>query len=166
MSAAVILDAGRHIAGLADSKLLSAPTDIGRPLFTPPGVPAPGWEPVWSATPSGAIVAHYLVVDDNPADPYRAEAFLPLWRPEKATRMNGYWLLGQLAAADGCFITLAEGSRVIYNRWYSFPATVRAHLAAMVGRLDSADAARDPDTFRQAMQWHMNNFDMDRLTVE
>ena len=118
------------------------------------------WEPVWSATPSGAIVAHYLVVDDNPADPYRAEAFLPLWRPEKATRMNGYWLLGQLAAADGCFITLAEGTRVIYNRWYSFPATVKAHLAAMVGRLDSAEVARDPDTFRQAMQWHMNNFDL------
>lgn len=123
------------------------------------------WEPVWSPTSVGAIVAHYLVVEDNPADPYRAEAFLPLARSEKAARMNGYWLLRQLAHADGCFVVLAEGDRVVYNRWYPFPSSVKAHLTAMEARLVSGAGVSESGSFNEAMQWHMNNFDMNQVQM-
>jgi hypothetical protein len=124
------------------------------------------WEPVWSATPVGAMVAHYLIVEDDPSDPYRAEAFLPLARAEKAGRMNGYWLLRQLAHADGCFVILADDRRVLYNRWLAFPDHVRARLEIMAGQLDTATLASDPAAFQPAIQWHMNAFDMNQVAFD
>ncbi len=121
------------------------------------------WEPVWSQTPVGALVAHYLLVEDDPASPYRAEGFLPLTRSEKASRMHGYWLLQQLAHADGCFVILADGDRVLYNRWLVFPGHIRARLQAMAARAGTASLATDASVFQQATQWHMLAFDMDQV---
>jgi hypothetical protein len=124
------------------------------------------WEPVWSQTPVGAMVAHYLLVEDDPASPYRAEGFLPLGGSEKASRMNGYWLLRQLAHASGCFVILADGDRVLYNRWFAFPLHVPSRLVAMAARLDAASLASGPSVFPQAVQWHMDHFDMDQVVFD
>lgn len=124
------------------------------------------WEPVWSQTPLGAVFAHYVVVADDPTDPYRAEGFLPLFHSDQALRVGGYWLVRQLASADGCFIVLADGSRVLYNRWFAFPAHVKAHLEAMARELDTAAIAGDVTAFQQAVQWHSNTFDMDQVAFD
>jgi len=124
------------------------------------------WEPVWPQTPAGAVLAHYVIVEDDPSSPYRAEGFLPLYRPEKALRAGGYWLLRQLANADGCFIVLADGSRVLHNRWFDFPAHVKAHLVAMAAELDSGSVAGDAAAFQEAVQWHSSTFDMDQITFD
>ncbi len=124
------------------------------------------WEPVWSQTPAGSIFAHYVIVEDEPSDPYRAEGFLPLYPPQQALRAAGYWLVKQLANADGCFIVLADGSRVLHNRWFAFPPQVKAHLVAMATELDTTSPAPDPAAFQQAGQWHSNTFDMDQIAFD
>lgn len=145
---------------------------VVRPVDTAEMAPGLGnqtrsmWEPVWSQTPSGAVLAHYVVVEDDPSSPYRAEGFLPLFPPETALRAAGYWLLQQLADADGCFIVLADGSRVLHNRWFAFPAHVKAHLAAMAGQLDTGSVAGDAAAFQQGVQWHSTTFDMDQIDLD
>ena len=124
------------------------------------------WEPVWSQTPAGAILVHYLLVEDDPSSPYRAEAFLPLEKPEKAHRMNGYWLLEQLSRVDGCFVVLAEGDRVLYDRWLPFPEHVSAHLQAMRDKLGTTPVASGAAGMQQAVQWHMSSFDMDQVSFD
>ena len=161
------LAAGRSVQAVRSG--VKAVIAIVRPV--PAGEMAPGlgnqtrsmWEPVWSQTPSGSVFAHYVVVEDDPSSPYRAEGFLPLYRSEQAVRAGGYWLVRQLANADGCFIVLADGSRVLHNRWFAFPAHVKAHLVAMAGELDTTSPAPDPAAFGQAVQWHSNTFDMDQI---
>jgi hypothetical protein len=124
------------------------------------------WEPVWSQTPTGAVLAHYVVVEDDPANPYRAEGFLPLYHSEQALRVGGYWLVRQLADADGCFIVVADGDRVLHNRWFAFPAHVKAHLTAMAAHLDTASVAGDAAAFQQGCQWHSSTYDMDQIAFD
>jgi acyl carrier protein len=121
------------------------------------------WEPVWSDTPYGAIVAHYVLVEDNPADPYKPEAFLPAFVPDEVAPQSGYWLLQRLSHLGSCFIVLAEGDEVLYNRRYLFPEALQSTLRSIVEKMVRKAARKDPAAFQQACQWHMENFDMKRI---
>jgi acyl carrier protein len=121
------------------------------------------WVPIWSDTPYGAIVAHYAVIEDNPADPWKGESFLPTGVPEKATPASGYWLLQRMCHASSCFIILTDGHNVLYNSRYVFPDTLRSTLSAISDKMESQSARHDSRAFQQASQWHMNNFDMRRV---
>ncbi|MCK6539485.1 MAG: hypothetical protein L6Q26_05450 [Anaerolineales bacterium] len=121
------------------------------------------WEPIWSDTPYGSIVAHYVLIMDNPTDPWRGESFLPTFTPEKASPISGYWLLQRLRQVGSCFIILTDGNDVLYNVRYVFPDNVASTLQTIADKTAGQSTERDAAAFRKASQWHMNNFDMSRI---
>ncbi len=121
------------------------------------------WEPVWSETPYGAVVAHYTLIEDNPADPLKAEAILPTFVPSEMTPASGYWLLHRLNALRSCFIVITEGSQVLYNKRYMLPDSTRKTLRSIVEKITQRAAGPDLLAFQRAQQWHMQNFDMARV---
>ncbi|HEY4688701.1 MAG TPA: hypothetical protein VIK33_05270 [Anaerolineae bacterium] len=121
------------------------------------------WEPVWSNTPSGAVVAHYLLVEDDASNPFRAEGFLPTYTPDEATPAAGYWLLQRMSRINSCFLVLTDGQQVLYNVRYAFPDALKSTLHTIVERMERQPTRPNTAAFQQAMQWHMNNFDMKRI---
>jgi hypothetical protein len=121
------------------------------------------WEPVWSETPHGSIVAHYLLVEDDPARPYKGESFLATFLPDHPVPASGYWLLQRLSHLGSCFLVLADGDRVLYNRRYTFPESLQATLGTIAERIAGQAAPQDTAATQRAFQWHMNTFDMDRI---
>lgn len=121
------------------------------------------WVPIWSDTPHGAIVAHYTIIEDNPVEPWKGEAFLPINVPSEATPASGYWLLQRMCRVSSCFIILTDGENVLYNSRYTFPDTVRSTLLVISEKMARQSAGKDPMAFQQSCQWHMNNFDMKRI---
>jgi len=121
------------------------------------------WEPVWSETPYGGLVPHYTVVEDNPADPYKAEAFLPIFYPSETIPLAGYWLLQRLNHMASCFIILVEGQRILYNRRYRFPTELRSTLSNISKKIASQKEKKSESGFKMACQWHMQNFDLNNV---
>jgi len=121
------------------------------------------WEPVWSQTPHGPIVAHYLLVEDNPANPYSAEGFLQTSVPDEVAPSSAYWLLQRMSNLGSCFLVIAEGSKVLYNARYVFPDALRSTLRSISDKLVRQPVKMDRATFQRACQWHMQNFDMKRI---
>jgi len=121
------------------------------------------WEPVWSDTPYGSIVAHYMLIKDNPADPWRGESFLPTFVPSEVSPSSGYWLLQRMSHIPSCFIILADGHNVLYNTRYVFPDALRSTLQTISDKVVHQSARQDPIAFEKAYQWHVNNFDIRRI---
>lgn len=118
------------------------------------------WEFVPAESPHGRIVAHYPLVEDNPASPYRQEFFLNGDRPQKAVGLSGYWLLQRLARVDSGFIVLAKGDRVQYSRRFVFSEQLRARLNEIaVSLVNDPKPVRTIEGFQRAIQWHMDHFD-------
>jgi acyl carrier protein len=121
------------------------------------------WVPIWSDTPYGAIVAHYTVIEDNPADPWKGEAFLPVSIPDETTSASGYWMLQRMCRINSCFIILTDGHNILYNNRYIFPDTLKSTLLEISDKMIRQSAKKDTEAFQKACQWHMNNFDMRRV---
>jgi len=118
---------------------------------------------VWSNTPHGAMVAHYLMVEDNPANPYKAEGFLQTSVPDEVTPSSAYWLLQRMSNIGSCFLVIADGSNVLYNTRYVFPDALRSTLRSISDKLVGQSARTDVAAFQRACQWHMQNFDLNRI---
>jgi hypothetical protein len=121
------------------------------------------WEAIWAETPFGPIVAHYTIIRDDPTAPYKAEATLPTYVPTKVTRETGYWLLQQLSRLNSCFIVIADGERVLYNRRYIFPDILKTKLKTIAQKITAEARPVDLNTFQRAVQWHMQNFDLNQI---
>jgi hypothetical protein len=118
------------------------------------------WVPLWSDTPFGGIVAHYVIVNDNPSDPYKGEGFLPTSVPNEMAPASGYWLLRRMCKINSCFIIFTDGQSVVYNSRYVFPDSLKTNLNNITEKMIRAAAAPNNQAFQQACQWHMNNFDL------
>jgi hypothetical protein len=139
---------------------------VQRQEFPPQGLSSrmrSKWEPVWSDTPYGAIVAHYLLVEDVPADPWKNEGFLPTFVPDEVIPASGYWLLQRMSNIGSCFLVLAEGKRILYNKRYVFPSELGSTLRSISQKVTQKAAGKDLNAFQNACQWHMQNFDMGRV---
>ncbi len=124
------------------------------------------WELVWSETPYGPIVAHYIMVEDDPFDPFKAEGTIAPIVVEKDVPNSGYWLLKRLALLRSCFLVLADGDTVLYNRRYLFPDSFVATLNTISQKMTYQKVGRDQGAaFQRAMHWHEQNFDMARIRL-
>jgi len=121
------------------------------------------WEPVWSETPFGAVVAHYLLVEDSPVTPYKGEGFLRTSISEPVSPRADYWLLKRLCHLASCFLVLTDGSKVFYNARYLIPDATRAVLWAIAGTIKREPSAADMAVFQRAAQWHGQHFDLSRV---
>ena len=121
---------------------------------------------VLSQTPYGPLVAYYLKIIEPLGEPSTMEGFLPILQPTLFSPMENYFLVQQLAFAPYCFVVLVSGTTAILNRRSVFGQKTVQKLRDMVSQLSSRESYLPQQEFKSAMQWHMNNVDMKRLTFE
>jgi hypothetical protein len=122
------------------------------------------WEFKWVETPHGFIAAHYLVLDCGPDDTRGMEALLPhAGSTESPSPWHGYWLLQRLAGLEDCFLTLADGNRVVRNKRFTFPRSLQDTMRKMRNQLDRTGPISQSSEARPAAEWHMQHFDVDGI---
>ncbi len=122
------------------------------------------WEVVCSKTPFGPIGAHYILLDVN-GRVCRQECFISpsieVAKPDSPPSS----LLGRFPSVKTCFIVLATSEgEVLYNLRYDLPPGTRSVLKKMTRQLSNASGINSSN-IRKASEWHMQNFDMDALTI-
>lgn len=80
--------------------------------------------------------------------------------------MEGYFLVRQLAFTPYCFVVLVSGKSVVLNRKIILEEKVAQKVRDIASHLASAQSYLPQEQFQSAMQWHMNNFDVSKLTFE
>ena len=118
------------------------------------------WEPVWSETPFGAVVAHYMLVEDSSVTPYKGEGFLRTSISQPVSPRSHYWLLKRLRHLASCFLVLTDGTKVVYSTRYLIPDATRTALWMIAGRIACQPSAEDSAAFQRASQWHGQHFDL------
>lgn len=121
---------------------------------------------VLSKTPYGPLVAYYVKLIEPAGEPSVMEAFLPIFRPTLFSPMEGYFLVRQLAFTPYCYVVLASDETASLNRKIIFGEKGVKKIRDIASQLTSTDSYLPQQQFQSAMQWHMNNFDMDRLVYE
>jgi hypothetical protein len=121
---------------------------------------------VLSKTPYGPLVACYPKIIEPSEEPSTMEAFLPIFQPTLFSPMEGYFLVQQLAFTPYCFVVLVSGATVILNRRIVFGQKTVQKLHDMVPQLTSSQSYLPQQQLKSAVEWHMNNFDMGKLTFE
>jgi len=121
---------------------------------------------VLSKTPYGPLVAYYPKIIEPSGEPSTMEAFLPIFQPTLFSPMEGYFLIQQLAFTPYCFVVLVSGNSVLLNCRIVFGQKTTQKVRDMAVQLASTQSYLPQHQFKSAMQWHMNNFDMNRLTFE
>lgn len=123
------------------------------------------WEPMLSDTPHGTIVAHYLLVEDNPSSPYKSEGFLPTFFPNEVNPSSGYWLLQRMSNINSCFLVLTDGHKVLYNNRYVFPAALRSTLCSISQKISKKTAKEDLTAFQKAIEWYQEHIDIKSVPI-
>lgn len=121
---------------------------------------------VLSKTPYGPLVAYYPKIIEPSEEPSTMEAFLPIFQPTLFSPMEGYFLVQQLAFTPYCFVVLVSGATAILNRRIVFKEKTVQNIRDIASQIGSTQVFLSQQQFKNAMQWHMNNFDMDRLKFE
>jgi hypothetical protein len=121
------------------------------------------WEPLWSDTPAGPIVAHYLLIEDDPIRPYKVEGFMDISLKDKVYPESGYWLMKRLNNVDSCFILLTDGQEIFFNTRWVFPGSTKKTIASIVKKMEKNASRKTTTDFRRAQQWHMENFNMNQV---
>jgi len=80
--------------------------------------------------------------------------------------MEGYFLVQQLAFTPYCFVVLVSGTTATLNRRIVFGQKTVRKIHDMVSQVTSTQFYLPQQQLKSAVQWHMNNFDMNRLTFE
>lgn len=123
------------------------------------------WEPKLCDTPYGTIVAHYLLVEDNPSSPYKSEGFLPTFLPNEVNPNSGYWLLQRLSNINSCFLVLTDGHKVLYNNRYVFSAELRSTLRSISQKIVKKSTKEDLAAYQKAIEWYQEHIDINSVQI-
>jgi len=134
------------------------------PMGFSPSIPSK-WEPVFSKTPMGAIVAHYSVFADNPSDPYRNEKFLNISTGDTLTTMSGRKIVERLSFVRGCYIIFTDGYRILYNKFYVPDNRTRQAWDNVVRQTLAYHEYVGANEFKQGYNWHMNHFQLSNIKI-
>jgi tetratricopeptide (TPR) repeat protein len=121
---------------------------------------------VLSETPHGPLIAYYTKIIEPAGEPSTMEAFLPILQPALFSPMEGFFLFQQLAFTPYCFVVLVSGNGLQLNRRNNLGPKTAHKIRLMAAQLNSTQMYLPHDQFQNAMQWHMNHFDMGKLTFE
>lgn len=125
-------------------------------------------ELVLSRTPSGPVVAFYLIVQDDPDNPFKGETFLNPHDPglpsDDACQL-GQHILEQLAQQDHTYLIFVdENDRLLLSRKLVFGAAAQVNIARILYEVQSLPPQlMDPVRFQQAAQWHMEHFPLEQV---
>jgi hypothetical protein len=121
-----------------------------------------------SRTPPGPIIAFYLIVEDNPRDPYKGETFLnphdPGYPAYDACQL-GQNLASQLHRQDHTYLIFVdENNKLLMSRKLEFDPQTQVKINQCIYEIQTLPAqAMDAARFQQAAQWHMQNFGLDQI---
>jgi hypothetical protein len=118
---------------------------------------------VLSPTPFGPLVAYYTRLLEPSGEPSVSEAFLPIFEPSLFSPMEGYFLVQQLAFSPYYFWVSLDGEGVVLNRRIVLAQAAAGGVRELAAKLASGSHYLPQERFQDAMQWHMSNFDMDRM---
>ena len=125
-------------------------------------------ELVLTRTPSGPIIAFYVVIRDDPDNPYKGETFLnphDPGQPSDDACQLGQHMLAQLARQDHTYLIFVdENDHLLLSRRLVFDAATQVNIARVHYEVQTLPSmAMDPVRFSQAAQWHMDNFSLDQI---
>jgi uncharacterized RDD family membrane protein YckC len=121
-----------------------------------------------SRTPHGPIIALYVIVEDNPRNPYIGETFLNPHDPEHPTDdacRLGQHMLEQLARQDRTYLVFVdEENKLLLSRKLTFDSPTQVSMARVLYEVQSLPPqVMSIERFREAAQWHMQHFALDQL---
>ncbi len=121
-----------------------------------------------SRTPFGPIVGLYVVVQDDPQNPYIGEAFLnphDPGHPSFDACLLGQHLLEQLARQDLTYLIFVDGqNNLLLSRKLAFDAAAQVTMTRLLYEVQSLPPqVMDPQRFQQAAEWHMEHFSLDQI---
>jgi uncharacterized RDD family membrane protein YckC len=124
---------------------------------------------VLSRTPSGPIIAFYVVVQDDPDNPFKGETFLnphDPGQPSDDACQLGQHVLEQLAQQDHTnLIFVDENDRLLLSRKLPFGAATQVNIARILYEVQGLPPqVMDPARFQQAAQWHMEHYSLDQVS--
>ncbi len=124
---------------------------------------------VLSRTPSGPIITLYIIVHDNPQDPYIGETFLnphdPGLQSDDACQL-GQHILEQLAKQDHTYLIFVDDeNKLLLSRKLVFDANTQVNITRVLYEVQTLPPqVMDAEHFRQAAEWHMEHFALDQIT--
>jgi hypothetical protein len=123
---------------------------------------------VLSRTNYGPIIALYVTVQDDPANPYIGETFLNPHDPGQSSDdacQLGQHMLEQLARQDRTYLVFVdESNRLLLSRKLVFDASTQVSMARVLYEVQTLPPQiMDAERLRQAAQWHMEHFSLDDL---
>jgi hypothetical protein len=123
---------------------------------------------VLSRTPSGPIIAFYVVVEDRPGDPYKGETFLNPHDPGSPTYdacQLGQNLLAQMVRQDHTYLIFVdEENRMLLSCRLDFDPQTQVNINRCLYEVQTLPAQiMDPQRFQQAAEWHMEHFSLDQV---
>lgn len=145
-------------------KTLAIVTQVQGPPFDRRTQAKTKW--VLSETPYGLLVAYYLKIIEPAEEPSIMEAFLPIFKPALFSAMEGYFLVQQLAFAPYCFVVLVNDDDILFNRRVILGKKTVKQVQDIAEIISTSKEYLPQSQFKQAVQWHMNNFNMKNLTFE
>jgi hypothetical protein len=147
-------------------KTLAIVTEVQGPPFDKRTQVKVEW--VLSKTPYGPLVAYYPKIIEPSGEPSLMEAFLPVFQPQpnQVSPLEGYFLIQQLAFTPYYYVVLASGNNVLLNLKIVPGETTIRKVRDITSQLVSSQSFLPQHQFQNAMQWHMNNFDMAQLTFD
>jgi uncharacterized RDD family membrane protein YckC len=121
-----------------------------------------------SRTPSGPIIAFYVVVEDRPGDPYKGETFLNPHDPGSPTYdacQLGQNLLSQLHRQDHTYLIFVdEENKVLLSRRLDFDPQTQVNINQCLYEVQTLPSQiMDPQRFQAAAEWHMEHFSLDQV---
>jgi uncharacterized RDD family membrane protein YckC len=124
---------------------------------------------VLSRTPSGPIIAFYVVIQDDPDNPFKGETFLnphDPGQPSDDACQLGQHVLEQLAQQDHTYLIFVdENDRLLLSRKMAFGAATQVNIARILYEVQGLPPqVMDPARFQQAAQWHMEHFSLDQVS--
>src|SRR5207249_2233970 len=154
----------------ASNKMVVALSRTRRDTWTElptPDMPA-RIELVLSRTPAGPIIAFYVVVKDDPNNPYKGETFLnphDPGQPSDDACQLGQHMMAQLARQDHTYLVFVdENDNLLLSRKLVFDTATQVNIARVHYEAQSLPPqVMDGGRFQQAAQWHMEHFSLDQI---
>jgi hypothetical protein len=121
-----------------------------------------------SRTPSGPVIAFYVVVEDRPGDPYKGETFLNPHDPGSPTYdacQLGQNLLSQIHRQDHTYLIFVdEENKVLLSRRLEFDPQTQVNINQCLYDVQTLPSQiMDPQRFQAAAEWHMEHFSLDQV---
>jgi hypothetical protein len=113
-------------------------------------------------TPYGPIAPWYVLLEDDPANPFVREAFLTA-SGGTPSPLNGFWLVQRLVACGGGHLVFVSPSQVLYNQRVELLPDQREAVRKALLPLLQYPAPMYMNQIQRAAAWYADNSDFSEI---